>query len=267
MEKSRHTFRQLALILWLAFQTTAAHAAVERLRIEVNGKVRQVIVHVPNRASDAPRPFVVIFHGLGDNNAMFANAVQLEKAWPGAIVAYPNGEPRPDRASQRGWQARSGQYDDRDLRLVDKLLAEATDRYGIRPESTYAAGFSNGGHLVFLLMAERPHAFAAFAVIGSVRADLAGASTPRPLMYLWGRKESREFHKEWAATVEAAAKLNRIYGALSDYSDCCKYGAPDPGGAPFVFGLYNAGHVWPYRGNQWLRTFFTQDWNAPIDKE
>lgn len=267
MGKFRYTFRQLALAALLALQTTIAHAAIERLRIEVDGKVRQVMVHVPNGASDAPRPFVVIFHGLGDNNTTFANAVEFEKAWPGAIVAYPNGEPRRDRASQRGWQPRSGQYDDRDLRMVDKLLAEATKRYGIRPESTYAAGFSNGGHLVFLLMAERPHAFAAFAVIGSVRPDLAGASTPRPLMYLWGRNESREFHDQWTATVEAAARLNRIRGALSDYSDCCKYGTPDPGGAPFVFGLYNAGHVWPYRGNQWLRTFFTQDWNATIDGE
>ncbi len=267
MGKSRHTFQQLALAALLALQTTIAHAAIERLRIEVDGKVRQVMVHVPNGASDTPRPFVVIFHGLGDNNTTFANAVKFEKAWQGAIVAYPNGEPRPDRASQRGWQTRAGQYDDRDLRLVDKLLAEAASRYDIRPESTYAAGFSNGGHLVFLLMAERPHAFAAFAVIGSVRPDLAGASTARPLMYLWGRNESREFSDDWAATVKAMARLNRTHGALLDYTDCCKYGTPDSRGAPFVFGLYNEGHVWPYRGSQWLRTFFTQDWSAPIDNE
>lgn len=267
MNKSRHAFGQIALLALLVFHTAIAHAAVETLRIEVDGKSRQVIVHVPGGASDAPRPFVVVFHGLGDNNAVFADAVQFEKAWPEAIVAYPNGEPRPDRSSQRGWQTRLGQYDDRDLRLVDKLLAEAAERYGIRPESTYAAGFSNGGHLTFLLMAERPQAFAAFAVVGSVRPDLAGASTPKPLMYLWGRNESREYRDQWAATVEAMARLNRTQGALSDYAGCCQSGTPEPGGAPFVFGLYNAGHVWPHRGNQWLRTFFSQDWSAPADDE
>ncbi len=256
---------QVLLASFLLMQATVALAAVETLQFEIEGQTRRVLVHVPEGATDGPRPFVVVFHGLGDSNTIFANAVQFEKTWPEAIVAYPNGETRPDRSSQRGWQTRMGQYEDRDIKLVDRLLAEAATRYGIRPETSYAAGFSNGGHLTFLLLAERPHAFASFAVIGSVRPDLAGASTPRPLIYLWGRKESREYRDQWAETIEAATRFNRMQGPLTDYMDCCKTQSTGPGGAPFVFGLYNAGHVWPHRGNEWIKAFFTRDWNAPAD--
>lgn len=255
-------FLKLALSVLLLVQATIAEAASDTWRFEIDGQTRRVLIHVPSGASDGSRPFVMVFHGLGDNNAAFANAVQLEKAWPDAIVAYPNGEPRQDRSSQRGWQTRIGQYDDRDLKLVDRLLAEASERYGIQPETTYAAGFSNGGHLVFLLLAERPHAFSAFAAIGAVRPDLAGASTPKPLMHLWGRHESREYRDQWARTIEAITRLNRTQNALVDYADCCKLSAPGTEGAPFVFGLYNAGHMWPPRGNEWMKIFFTQDWTA-----
>ena len=29
---------------------------------------------------------------------------------------------------------------------------------------------------------------------------------------------------------------------------------------PLVFGTYNAGHIWPGRGNEWLRLFFADPW-------
>jgi poly(3-hydroxybutyrate) depolymerase len=239
-----------------------ARAAEEIWRFEIAGQTRTVKVHVPPGRGDMPRRFVLLFHGLGDDNAQFSSVVRFHAAWPEAIVAYPNGERRPDRESKRGWQTRRGQYDDRDLHLVDALLAEASARYGIRPDRTHAAGFSNGGHMVFLLLAERPHAFASFGVVGAVRPDLAGATTPRPLMYLWGRGESREHRDAWAETIESMVRLNRTGGPLRDYARCCQLQLPQHQGAPVVFGLYNAGHVWPFRGNEWLKAFFGEDWDS-----
>lgn len=254
-----------ALAALLAWHAPDVHAATETMRFEIEGQTRRVLIHVPDGASEDARPFIVVFHGLGDNNTVFADAVQLHKEWPEAIVAYPNGEPRADRSSKRGWQTRLGQYGDRDLQLVDRVLEEASKRYGTRPDRTYAAGFSNGGHMVFLLMSHRPDAFASFAVVGSVRPDLAGSSTPRPFMYLFGKDENRSYRDQWAQTIEAMTALNRTEGALKDFADCCKLHSPTPGGAPFVFALYNAGHVWPHRGAKWLKTFFTHDWTALTD--
>ncbi|WP_202842957.1 alpha/beta hydrolase family esterase [Luteimonas saliphila] len=256
---------RLVLATLLLWQGANARAAVESMRFEIDGQTRRVLLHVPDGGGERPRPLVLVFHGLGDTNTVFADAVQLHRAWPDAIVAYPNGEIRPDRSSQRGWQTQIGQYQDRDLQLVDMLIEEASSRYGTRPEQTYAVGFSNGGHLVFLLMAHRPDAFASFAVVGSIRPDLAGATKPKPFMHLFGKGENRAYKDQWAQTIEAMTRLNRTRGPLTDFAGCCKLHAPAPGGAPFVFGAYNAGHVWPYRGAEWLKTFFTQQWALPAD--
>ena len=73
----------------------------------------------------------------------------------------------------RGWQYKLGTYDDRDLKLTDQLIAELGKRYQTAPEHTFAAGFSNGGHFVFLLNAQRNDRFAAFAAIGALQPEYA----------------------------------------------------------------------------------------------
>ena len=86
---------------------------------------------------------------------------------------------------------------------------------------------------------------------------------PKPLMYLFGRDEGREYKQDWARTVEALARHNRTEGPLTKFMGCCQRQSPAEGGAPFVFGLYSAGHIWPTQGNEWLREFATHPWPSP----
>lgn len=243
-----------------------AHAAREVLQYDIDGQPRSVLLHTPDASRPGPTPLVVVFHGRGDDSTAFAEAVQLHRDWPDAIVAYPRGEPRPSQ-TMRGWQYRPGDLDDRDLKLVDRLLDDLATRHGTRPDRTYAAGFSNGGQFMFVLMGERPDAFAAFAIVGTVRPDFASDAPPRPVLYLYGRGEDRGNRDRWAGTVEALVRHNRTRGPLADYLGCCQLQSPGPGGAPLAFGLYNAGHVWPFRGNEWLKAFFEQGLATPVDDE
>lgn len=240
-------------------QVPGAQAARELLEFEIAGESRRVLLFVPDARNAGPRTLMVVFHGRGDDDTAFANAVQLHKDWPDAIVAYPRGELR-ENSSMRGWQYRVGDQGDRDLALVDRLLEETARRHGTRPDRTHAAGFSNGGHFVLLLLAERPDAFATFTVIGSVHPRFLSEAPPRPVLYLFGRNEGREYKDDWAGTVEALARHNRTQGPLLKFMDCCNLQSPGPGGAAFVFGLYNAGHIWPSDGNQWLREFSQHEW-------
>jgi len=244
------------LAVLLLLRAGAALAARESLDLEVDGLARRVLLHVPDSLPATAPPLVVLFHGRGDDSDAFARAVDFHRDWPEAIVAYPRGEPHA-RSAQRGWQYRPGQYDDRDLRLVEQLLALLAERFGTRPESSFAGGFSNGGHFLLLLMKERPEQFAAYAVIGAVQPDYASAASPRPLLYLFGRGEDRRFRDAWEGTVQALIRHQRSSGPLSDVLGCCKLQRPGEGGAPFVFGLYGAGHIWPHEGNAWLKAFFT----------
>lgn len=241
-----------------------AQAAREMLEFEIEGQSRRVLLFVPNVQSAEPRTLVVVFHGRGDDDVAFANAVQLHKDWPEAIVAYPRGELRND-SSMRGWQYRVGDQGDRDLALVDRLLEETNRRFGTRPDRTHVAGFSNGGHFTLLLLAERPEAFTTFTVIGSVHPGFVSGAPPKPLLYLFGRGEDPRYKDDWANTVQALARHNRTQGPLVKFMGCCHLQTPGPGGAPFVFGLYNAGHIWPSNGNQWLREFSQHEWTPSGD--
>lgn len=231
-----------------------AHAARETLEFEIEGQTRRVLLYVPDAPGDAPKTLVIVLHGRGDDSAAFADAVRLHSDWPDAIVAYPRGEVK-DNPTMRGWQYRAGDQGDRDLKLIDRLLEETTARFGTRPENTHVAGFSNGGHFALLLLDERPEAFATFTVIGAVSPSFTSDSPPRPVLYLFGRREDPAHKDAWAKTVEALVRHNRTTGPLSDYLGCCRRHSPGPGGAPLVFGLYNAGHIWPFEGNEWLKEF------------
>ncbi|TDK25055.1 hypothetical protein E2F46_07765 [Luteimonas aestuarii] len=166
-------------------------------------------------ARTRPPALAVLFHGHGDDSTTFAEAVQLHPDWPQAIVAYPRGEPTPS-SGMRGWQGHGGEPDDRDLKLVDRLLEDLQDRYGVQPGRTSAAGFSDGGRFQFVLMDARPDAFAAFAVIGTVRPDFASDSPPRPVLYLDGRGENPADRGHWANPVQALVRHNRTQGPLAD---------------------------------------------------
>lgn len=263
LQSTRHASWAAARVLLAALllgHAAGAHAAREVLELEIDGQSRSVLLFVPGVPAGTPRPLVVVFHGRGDDSATFADAVQLHRDWPDAIVAYPRGERRP-ASSMRGWQYRAGDQDDRDLQLVDRLLEVIAERFDTRPQATHAAGFSNGGHFVFLLMSERAQAFATFTIIGSVHPDFASDAPPRPVLYLFGRGEGQQYKDDWTRTVEALVRHNRTRGPLVEFMGCCHLQSPGPGGAALVFGLYNAGHIWPFQGNEWLVEFAGHDWS------
>jgi poly(3-hydroxybutyrate) depolymerase len=247
----------IALIGACLLATPWAQAKRVSWRFEIDGQVRKVLLFVPDQPGAEPPPLLVAYHGRGDDAAAFAQAVQLHRDWPEAIVAYPRGESL-QTPPMRGWQYRKGQFEDRDLKLTEQLLARIAERYGTRAERSYAAGFSNGGHFLFLLLKEQPRWFAAYAILGAVQPQYVSEAEPRPLMYLFGRGEPREFQDDWASTVQALIRHNRSEQRLTDVPPCCKRAAPQPGGAPLVFGTYNAGHIWPAGGNDWLIAFFQQ---------
>ena len=252
-------FRRRLMAALLLVLAPAVQAAEEMLEFEIDGQARRVLLYVPDTSSAEPRTLMVVFHGRGDDDRAFANAVRLHQDWPDAIVAYPRGEKRAD-SPMRGWQYRVGEQGDRDLQLTDRLLEEMAKRYGTRPEKTHVAGFSNGGHFTLLLLAERTEAFATFTVIGSVQPDFASDATPKPVLYLFGRGEDPRHKQDWAGTVQALARHNRTKGPLTNFMGCCQLQSPAPGGAAFVFGTYGAGHIWPSQGNEWLMEFTRQEW-------
>jgi len=87
---------------------------------------------------------------------------------------------------------------------------------------------------------------------------ISEATTPRPVIYLFGRQEPREYSDAWQQTVVALAKLNRATGEKRQWSVGTTEFVAAPDGRPTVYGLYDAGHVWPDRGNELIIRFFKE---------
>src|SRR5258706_1863815 len=150
---------------------------------KVDGRARRAIGDPPSATSPGGRaPLVLSFHGPGDNIVNFQHT-DMHRAWPEAIVVYFQGLPS-RRDGFPGWQVEKGQDDDRDLRLVDAALASLRDKFKVDEARIYSTGFSNGANFTYLLWAERPEVFAAFApVAGRLRPSLQ-PKQPRPLFHV-----------------------------------------------------------------------------------
>jgi polyhydroxybutyrate depolymerase len=137
-----------------------------------------------------------------------------------------------------------GQDGDRDLALVDVALASLRKQYRIDDSRIYATGFSNGAMLTYLLWAERPKLFAAFApVSGRIRPSIQPTER-RPLLHVAGTRDATVAFADQKAAFEAAIRVN----GASDQSKACGDGCTVYGAnttAPVMVVLHDGGHTYP----------------------
>jgi poly(3-hydroxybutyrate) depolymerase len=248
----------LSVLTCTAVLASPVAGAFDTLEIEVNGVSRSARVYPGTNADRTASPLVIVFHGLADSAWNFADIVGFHEQWPEATVVYPQGLPRADRGGSRGWHGFRDNDENDDLAFVDALLERITDRYRVDSTRMYVTGFSNGGHMTFNLLMDRPCRFAAFAPIGALAEYVAGAPTPRPVLYLFGQGEPKEYSDPWAHTVVALAKLNHASGEKREWAPGLTEFVPGPGGAVTIYGQYRAGHVWPSNGNEIIVRFFRE---------
>src|SRR4051794_39955649 len=142
------------LLLWAMLQATA-FAEIKMMTWNIDGVRREALVYTPAAKNGSGKMAVVLaFHGHGDTAENF-QGVDLEKSWPQAIVVYPQGLPSLHDGAP-GWQVERGKDGDRDLKLVDQMLAKLHQQFMVDDDRIYSTGFSNGANFTYLLWAERP---------------------------------------------------------------------------------------------------------------
>jgi polyhydroxybutyrate depolymerase len=218
---------------------------------EIDGQRRRAIVYAPSaKTASGKAPVVFSFHGRGDNAENF-QYTDMDKAWPEALVVYFEGLHRDDL---RGWQVEKGQDGDRDLKLVDAALATLRRKFSIDDSRIYAVGFSNGAGFTYLLWAERPDVFAAYApVAGRLRSSVR-PTQPKPVFHIVGERDVRMFagRKE---DVEVALRVNGHAGAGESCGDgCTMFGRG--GAAPVTTWVHPGGHDYPDGLSDRIAKFF-----------
>ena len=245
-----------ALILMLG----AGSASAQVMRWQVEGETREGIVYArPASREGEDRPVVLSFHGRGDTMQNF-QYTDVHVAWPEAVVVYFQG--LPTGGGLPGWQAGRGADNDRDLKLVDVALAWLRETYSVDDDRVYATGFSNGGMFTYLLWAERPGIFAAYAPVAG-RLRLAVQPTqPRPIFHVAGRRDRQVEFADQEAAIANAVDVNGVADATTSCGDgCTLYGSEEA--APVMSWLHPGGHVYPRDTSERIVSFFRDHPRTP----
>lgn len=242
----------LGLIVGL-IPAAASTVFAEVLRWEVDGEVREAIVYLPTSSErDGPVPVVLAFHGYGDNMQNFQRT-NIHAEWPEAIVAYFQG--RPTRRGLPGWQVESGTRGDGDLELVDVALASLRSTYDIDDGRIYATGFSNGGMFTYLLWAERPGVFAAFAPVAARLRPSVRPTQPKPLFHVAGDQDRVVGFSDQQAAIDVAIDVNGVGSTTRQCGvGCTIYGPATV--TPVMTWIHPGGHIYPRQTSQRIVSFF-----------
>lgn len=258
VKNAKNAIFRIVVIVAVAWTAWAAPCvAAETLTWTIGGDVRQAIVYAPNTATPGATPagkppLVLAFHGFGDDAENFQH-VDLHRAWPEAVVVYVQG--LPTRGSWPGWQTERGQYGDRDLKLVDEVVASLRKRFDVDPKRIFATGFSNGAGFTYLLWSERPSLFAAFAPVAGRLAASVTPSVRKPVLHVAGRIDGTVRFLDQQEAFETAVRVNG--GGTPQHTcgeGCTEYGAG--GRTPVMVWIHQGGHTFPPGTAERIASFF-----------
>jgi polyhydroxybutyrate depolymerase len=241
------------IVVATAMILAAPAAFADTMSWKVGADTRQAIVYAPARPTPGGRvPVVLSFHGHGDDMDNFQHT-DMHVAWPEAVVVYFQG--LPSRDTLRGWQVEKGADNDRDLKLVDAALASLRTKFNVDEGRIYATGFSNGANFTYLLWAERPDVFAAYAPVAARMRPSVHLTQPRPLFHVAGRADMQIPFTDQQAAMQAAIAANRVGGATASCGNgCTTYGANTA--APVMTWIHPGGHSYPDSTSERIAQFF-----------
>lgn len=257
-----------AICAWsilLLFIGIDAEARYRDVYYEFQGNKRKILLYEGNFSSEDKVPLILVFHGYGGTAESIQRSFKIENHWPNALVAYVQGLVIPRRSDGRakpgtektGWQRSLGMDKDRDLKFVDYLIKSLSEEFDVDKTRIYAAGFSNGAVFTWVLVATRPHTFAAFAPIGGIdNGVLERATVPKPVIFHFGRND-KAFKLAWAQkSIRRMKKLNKISRAGIKRPNNYILLEPDIGGRQFVLNVHDGGHEIPRYASRNICIFF-----------
>ena len=231
----------------------ARAASADVMTWTVDGATREAIVYARAASTaDGKVPLVLSFHGRGDDAQNF-QYTGLHTAWPDAVVVYFQG--MAPRGGLAGWQVERGENNDRDLKLVDAALASLRKKYNVDENRIYATGFSNGAMFTYLLWAERPEVFAAYAPVAGRLRPSVQPTQPRPLLHIAGERDTQVAFPDQKAAIVIAIGVNGVRDKTTRCGDgCTLYGSGTP--APVMTWIHRGGHDYPRGTAERIAAFF-----------
>ncbi|MSQ91070.1 MAG: esterase [Phycisphaerales bacterium] len=219
-------------------------------------------MYAPANATTTPAPLVFAFHGHGGSSRQFARSSAFHKAWPEAIVVYPQGLPTAGmtdpKGEKAGWQNRFGAGADRDLKFFDAMLAGLKSSFQVDDRRIYSTGHSNGGGFTYLLWSQRGEVFAALGPSAAGTVGTRGERfAPRPLIHIAGESDTVVPVAFQQRTLTAARSLNGCDAEGQPWAkNCTQY--PSKSGTPVVICLQPGEHKYYEHATELIVRFFKE---------
>jgi polyhydroxybutyrate depolymerase len=232
---------------------------------------RQAVVYAPDKAKTDPAPLVFAFHGHGGNVKLYSSLVFFPKAWPEAIIVYPQGLNTPGLLTDHtgkapGWQTGPGEQDDRDLKFFDAMLASLEKVYKVDPNRIYVTGHSNGGTFTYILWETRSQEIAAFAPVSCSLSmttkdpEAVEIKVPdvamRPIFHVGGKNDPVVKIAWQMNGIEKLRNVNHC-GPGEPYDERATL-YPSTAGAPVITWIHNGNHASPPHAAEEIVKFFKQ---------
>jgi polyhydroxybutyrate depolymerase len=257
----------------LALAGQRAAAGNQTKTIEVGGRTRSYVLHVPPQYDGTkPLPLVIVMHGGGGNAA---NAERMSGFTPkadreGFLVAYPNGTSRfGDRLLT--WNAGNCcayalRENVDDVGFIRGMIAQIERELRVDGKRIYATGMSNGGMMSYKLGCELADKLAAIGpVAGALNVEKCAPSQPVSVVAVHGMADQHvlfeggkpkkmadrapRVDKSVAYALEFWRKANGCTGAAKKetrgivreeaYSGCRN------GTEVKLYAIAGEGHTWP----------------------
>ncbi len=249
-----------ALALLAALTLPARAAEPVTMTWDIDGAQRQALVFAPASPPESGgSPLVFAFHGHGGNMRGTARRMQFQTAWPEAIVVYMQGVPTAttvDPEGKRpGWQRNAGELGNRDVKFFDAVLASLREKYKVDDNRIYAVGLSNGAFFAYVLWAERPGTFAAFAPCIGLPWPTLKLTVPKPVFIVAGKEDKLVSITKQEEAIERVRKLNGATATAQPNDDGIVIYTSDKG-PPVQTLIHPGGHNVPPNTTNLIVDFF-----------
>lgn len=222
----------IAVLLSAPVQASSLSPGDYRFELQVEGRLRSYLLHVPPQAISGALPVVISLHGGGGNAQQHRQSSGMDAAADrdGYVAVYPNGSGRLGERiltwNAGNWCGYAQARNVDDVTFISRLIDDLQQRMALDSFRIYVVGHSNGGMMAHRLGEALPNRMAAIAsVAGAHLPATASRSRAVPVLQIHSVDDpralyygglgppfpftmSRVFHPSVDATLAAWARRN-----------------------------------------------------------
>jgi polyhydroxybutyrate depolymerase len=269
----------LFLLLIALVSATAFAVESQRYSIDVKGKSRSYLVHLPPNTGSNPLPVVLIFHGGGGSGEQIERTSGMDESADryGFIAVYPNGSGERRRDILLTWNAGNCcayamEHHIDDVAFVAAPLDDLPHHVAIDTRRIYATGMSNGAMMAHLLGDMLPNRIAAIAAVSGAHIPSTNIKDRAlPVMHIHSVDDPRAHYEGGLSLPFPLSSSKGVHPPVDEMmarwvkKDGCKndpaiaaqrsegthtatkyvYGGCRDGVEVVLWKLTGSGHVWP----------------------